>query len=284
MQGLVGNIFSCEYVSEDFILVNNCGELVEKHSYDSSRPRGRNDYMIIYVTEGTGYCLAKGEKIPLNAGDIILWKPNEPLVFGFTGPSRHYWLHFTGIEIENIINYLKFPQNGHCTIGKSKQLSTLFRNIIFEIQLNRPSTPIMCIGYFMQIMATIQNLLLGDTASVESINESRILPAINYITRNYAANKPLSYYASLCNLSTSHFKALFTKMLNMSPTAYINQLKLAHIKDLLISTDLTIAEIANQMGFNDQLYFSRFFKKHIGITPTEFRNSLNNDNPPKNLR
>lgn len=282
MQGLVGNLSSCEYVSEDFVLVNNCGEVIENNSFDSSRPGGRIDYMIIYLTEGTGYCLAKGEKIPLNAGDIILWRPNEPLVFGCTGPSKHYWIHFTGIEIENIINYSKIPENGHCTVGNSKELSTLFCNIIFELQFNRPSTHIMCIGYFMQIMATIQNLLLGDTTSIESINESKILPAVNYITRNYATSKPLSFYAALCNLSTSHFKVLFTKTLHMAPSAYINQLKLAHTKDLLANTDLTVAEVAAQAGFNDPLYFSRFFKKHTGTTPSEFRKSSNNATPRKN--
>ncbi len=281
MQGLVGDIFSCEYVSEDFVLINNCGEVIEDDPFDSSRPNGRNDYMIIYVTEGSGYCLAKGEKVPLNAGDIILWKPNDPLVFGFTGPSKHYWIHFTGIEIENIVNCSGIPENGHCTIGNSKQLSALFRNIIFELQFNRPSTPIMCIGYFMQLMATIQNLLLGDTTTVESVNDSKILPAVNYMTRNYSLNKPLSFYASLCNLSTSHFKALFTKTLHMPPTAYINQLKLAHIKDLITNTDLTVADVAAQTGFNDPLYLSRFFKKHTGTTLSEFRKSFNNTTPPR---
>ncbi len=281
MQGLVGDIFSCEYVSEDFVLVNNCGEVIKNDSFDSSRPDGRADYMIIYATEGNGYCMAKGEKVPFNAGDIILWRPNEPLVFSFTGASRHYWLHFTGLEVENIINFANIPKNGHCTVGNSKQLSTLFRNIVLELQFNRPSTPIMCIGYFMQLMATIQNLLQGDNASVEGIYKSKILPAIKEITGNYADNKPLSYYASLCNLSTPHFKALFTKTVHMSPTAYIVQLKLAHIKNLLLTTDLAISEIARQMGFNDQMYLSRFFKKHTGMTPTEFRKSDNSVTPPK---
>ena len=73
------------------------------------------------------------------------------------------------------------------------------------------------------------------------------------------------------DISEVHLRRLFKSSANTSPIKYINFLRLEKAKNMLISSNLSIKEISNSVGFDDQFYFSKLFKKETGLSPTEFR-------------
>lgn len=79
--------------------------------------------------------------------------------------------------------------------------------------------------------------------------------------------------ATLCNMSLSSFKRNFKKEFNESPNSYIINKRLEKAKSLLQITDTAIGEIAYDLGFNDPHYFTRIFKKKIGMSPSAYRKS-----------
>jgi len=85
------------------------------------------------------------------------------------------------------------------------------------------------------------------------------------------SNLKLEQLAKLCNQSLSSFKREFKKEFNDSPTNYIISKKIEKAQELLKMTKLSINEIAYEVGFQDQLYFTRLFKKRTGMTPSNFR-------------
>lgn len=85
------------------------------------------------------------------------------------------------------------------------------------------------------------------------------------------SNLNLEELARLCNQSLSSFKREFKKEFNDSPNNYIVGKRIDKAKELLNMTKLSINEIAFEVGFQDQLYFSRLFKKRLGTTPSNFR-------------
>jgi len=85
------------------------------------------------------------------------------------------------------------------------------------------------------------------------------------------SNLKLEQLAKISNLSLSSFKREFKKEFNDSPTNYINNKRLEKAKELLTVSDLPISEIAYEIGFQDSLYFTRLFKKKIGLPPTAYR-------------
>lgn len=91
------------------------------------------------------------------------------------------------------------------------------------------------------------------------------------IERHYKEEKLVTFYASKLNLSANYLNILCKKNLSISATQLIQQRVLLEAKRLLQSTDLSIKEIAFELGFVDHAYFSNFFKSHIGTTPTAFR-------------
>jgi AraC-like DNA-binding protein len=72
-------------------------------------------------------------------------------------------------------------------------------------------------------------------------------------------------------VTLTHFRRLFKELTGLSPTQYVIQCRLARATNLLISTDMLVAEIADECGFFNQFYFSKLFKKYYFVSPQEYR-------------
>jgi len=81
----------------------------------------------------------------------------------------------------------------------------------------------------------------------------------------------VSAIASFADMSEVHLRRVFKSALNTSPNRYINLLRLEKAKNMLIAANYTIEEIASATGFGDQYYFSRIFKKELGVSPSKYR-------------
>jgi AraC-like DNA-binding protein/mannose-6-phosphate isomerase-like protein (cupin superfamily) len=77
--------------------------------------------------------------------------------------------------------------------------------------------------------------------------------------------------AEFCGLSKDHFRRVFKARAGMLPKAYLDRLKLTKASELLVSTELSVEEIASRLAYVDPYHFSRRFKKVIGFSPTNYR-------------
>ena len=103
-----------------------------------------------------------------------------------------------------------------------------------------------------------------------SIPES-ILPAVNFITNNYAHDISVTEIAEKCSISVSHFRKLFGEYMKCSPLEYLNGVRLSVADRLLKTTDLPITEIAGMAGFASLSSFNRQFKSRYNISPSQVR-------------
>jgi AraC-like DNA-binding protein len=101
---------------------------------------------------------------------------------------------------------------------------------------------------------------------------------INYVRDNYRSSLSMDDLTCISGLSESHILRLFKQYLSCSPFQYISRLRLSAATDALIQTDRTITEIALDLGFNDSNYFTRSFRKHLGLSPREYRNKYVREN------
>lgn len=93
-----------------------------------------------------------------------------------------------------------------------------------------------------------------------------------YINSNISSTDiDVSVLAECYGCSTEHFRHKFRKEFNISPKKYILISRLNLAKELLLNSNLSIADIAQQTGFSDSNYFSRYFKRNTGYTPTQFK-------------
>ncbi|MBO5222834.1 MAG: AraC family transcriptional regulator [Clostridia bacterium] len=96
---------------------------------------------------------------------------------------------------------------------------------------------------------------------------------VSDMTKWVDGNRTLSDFATRQSVSVSYMKLLFLEYAGMSPKAYYNQLRVQRAVALL-NQKLSIAEIAEKMNFSSQNYFTVFFRKHTGASPSEFRRKI----------
>lgn len=128
-----------------------------------------------------------------------------------------------------------------------------------------------------QTLQQLENLLdschLNLLEARANSNTPTILRARQYIREHSSQALTLDEVANYCYLSKSHFCKIFKTETGMTFKAYLNQQRIESAKNLLKTSSLKNYEIAEIIGFDDPSYFHELFKKSVGMTPTEYRNS-----------
>ena len=96
-----------------------------------------------------------------------------------------------------------------------------------------------------------------------------ITAAINLMHQDLTLS--ISKIASQVGLNAAYFSKTFKKVTGESPISFYTKIKLKKVQSLLITTDLSLTEIADTTGFNDSFYLSRVFSRYLNCSPSEFR-------------
>lgn len=108
-------------------------------------------------------------------------------------------------------------------------------------------------------------------------NDSKKQPAIDlekiksYIHQHYAESITINEIASNFGIKRRYLTSIFQRYIGSSPIEYLTAYRIHKAQELLLLTDKQIIEISNSVGYVDNLYFSRVFKKKTGMSPTEYR-------------
>ncbi len=99
-----------------------------------------------------------------------------------------------------------------------------------------------------------------------------IRPALDIIAENYSSGElSIPELSKNCGVSEVYFRSIFRSVFGISPIKYINDLKISRAKELLASEMYTVASVAEMSGFCDNSYFSREFKKAVGVSPSKYK-------------
>lgn len=115
---------------------------------------------------------------------------------------------------------------------------------------------------------------LKDAKLKSEAEDDRIEKTLAYIRKNIFESIDLDTLARISCLSKDHFIRLFKKEMKTTPLQYINRKKIEKAQLILLTNNMPIKNIAYLLGYEDQSYFNRFFKKIIGMTPQKYRYSI----------
>ena len=145
-----------------------------------------------------------------------------------------------------------------------------FYKILFKNHAGSdPSLYLM--GFFLQLMAFHKNFI---SRSLEPPREKTFFyykQAIQYIEWYLLTDINPNDIANYLHISPPYLRKIFAKYCNCSLRDYLLQKRLRHAADQLSLTQCTIASAANAIGYNDCAQFSKMFKKHIGVSPGEYK-------------
>ncbi len=109
------------------------------------------------------------------------------------------------------------------------------------------------------------------TAIGSSSRDSIIDDIVHYINHNYPENITLENIAPLFGYNSSYLGKIFSKKMNLNFNTYLDQIRIQHSKDLLLNDSMKVYKIAELVGYRNVDYFHIKFKKHVGISPAEYR-------------
>jgi len=124
-------------------------------------------------------------------------------------------------------------------------------------------------GGKFKAMSTIYEMLSDLNFNYSATMQSKIVPAIVYLHDHYTEEICASKLSKLCYMSETHMYRLFKKVTGKTPVDYRNGLRIK-AACMLLCEESVISEISDTLGFESVYYFSRLFKKYMGVSPSEY--------------
>lgn len=255
--------------------VNSCGYFskIDRNSF-TYRPDGRSDYQLIYVTEGRFYTENNGKVTCHSPGEAVLYRPGELQHYycKSNDNSAYFWIHFDGSFAEGILSSCGFKDKSCIYAPVSKEDIRIIHDMTEEIRRKLMGYHIRLLSLFCQLCVNIGRRSSGDIKNMDGY--SRLQNAIRSMEHDPGAKYNVEEYADMCGMSRYHFMHIFKDITGKSPIQYRNDLRLAQAASLLKHTDMSVKSIADSMGFEDPLYFSRCFNKSFGLSPQQYRQDM----------
>lgn len=120
----------------------------------------------------------------------------------------------------------------------------------------------------------LKNMSAQIKAHIKNDGESVVNSIIDYAAKNYGDDIDLKYFAQKYFINVSYLGQLFKKITGTSFNKFLNEIRLNEAKKLLSTKKIKIFEVAARVGFKDSNYFCSKFEKHVGLTPTNYRNKF----------
>lgn len=239
---------------------------------DSIGHIGEND-TFFWVVEGECFLLIDAEASIIKPGQLAFLPKGKYRTY--TQISEHFTMYEIAFSAtangQNLMELLEMTsQNFVVDIPQREEI-----NVLFE-RYNRVEmfqNPIHDVEWCANILRIIQMYAHAHQAG-NNQQQTFFRPVVRYITDNL--NQPLrtEELAALVHMQTTYFIRKFKSVFGIPPQKYVGRIRLYKAMGMLASTDLSIEKIAKNVGLEDASYFTRFFKKNCGITPSEYRNAF----------
>lgn len=249
------SLFYAPYIGQFFL---TSSYVISRDNYDY--------YLFILVDKGQLQVQYEGKTFIANAHDMVLIDCKKPHAYRTLCSTTFRYFHFDGCSSKDFYEMLT-AKHGYC-IHPRKQLSVesamakllglAYNGFENEFRISA------------QIHTIFSELLSMDVES-EGQQNALVTEAMAYMEQRFHEPMTVEELAKIVGLSPYYFSRQFRKYTNMSPHAYLIDLRIAYARDMLASSQQTIEQIAERCGFSSVQHFIRCFHQHIGCSPREYR-------------
>jgi AraC-like DNA-binding protein len=276
---VIPKLFLDEYISTQYpysLLITLMGYFPRALDHYIKRPEGCGTALMIYCSSGSGfYSINNGPVKTLSSGQILIIPPRMPHEYGASedNPWSIYWVHFKGPFYQPFYKTVSpfLPVSAGDVIGS--RIKDIFNQCFCLLQLPYQKEEYF---YLCQLTATMLSLIpctvKQSTIGLTFDGYEGIDRAVVYM-KNHLHEKIIgAELADYSGFSYSWLSYLFKQSTGYAPIEFFLRTRIqAAAKDIYFS-NLSIRDIALTYGFEDPYYFSRLFKKVMGISPRKFRN------------
>lgn len=227
------------------------------------------------IMSGTGTFTHQHTSYELKAGDMFLLREGMRVHYEAStdDPWTYHWVGFSG---NLAMDYLKRTTLIDCPVVLNQDTSKLSKLMyqICERAITYETTASDDIHHLSDLYKLLFLLTQLSPKPFESHpNEiySSVQAAVNYMNQHYMHTISIDDVAQHAKVSRSYLYKLFMKWMDQSPQQYLVYLRLYHASSMLKTTSKPIQEIAQNVGYNDPLLFSKAFRKHFDMPPSTYR-------------
>jgi len=271
---------------QEDILISRFAPYLETHR-NLELPHKHTFYHLLLFTEGGGSHAIDFEQFKVRPYQLYFMIPGQVHSWSFEGRVDGYVVNFSIPFFQSFLlknDYLEqFPFFSGITANSvidlpeksRKGVKELFERLAREGEQGQDLVLDMVRALLLQLFILVGRLD-PDRGSGKGLPSNHLLLK-NFqrlIEKNYLTLRLPREYALQLYVTPNHLNALSNDVLGLSAGELIRNRVLLEAKRLLVNLDLSISEIAYQLNFNDNSYFTKFFKKQTGVTPEDFRKEL----------
>lgn len=235
-------------------------------------------YELAYVLDGSLWLWLGEERLEAGPGDIFVVPPRA-LHREETPPDSFSEAIYLGAVLRSTggrERLFPLPLAPLLHLGRGHAVEQRLRQIVAEVQAGEAGYSRIVGGAVLEIFYLLARAGAGDHLPPGRAPEELASPgfaseAQDYLDRHHAEPLSIDEVARHFHLSRQYFTKLFRRLVGRTPHAYLTEMRLREARALLDQTDLPIHEVAAQVGFADAYYFTRTFRQHTGLTPTQYR-------------
>ena len=237
------------------------------------REEGLNWHQIIRCGTGEGVLVADGEMTILHENDFVLIPAGYPHEYYPTAePWATNWVVFGGDACPKLLKELNLDKPTVVSINDNTIPQGLFTSIYVNINSGSVFGQQIASGYVYDLVLWFkQAILLAELNRFRKNSQQILAMAIDYIKENVCREVTLREISKQIGISQQHMCRIFREHLNVHFTEYVTRVRLNIAMEMILNTDLPMAEIAERCGFKSASYFSTVFGKYEHMTPNNYR-------------
>lgn len=253
------------------------GEIEVEHGTIWCQTEKLENNMLAYCTKGNGILMISDEQIPVSGDQffIVPKQSNFKFYSVIDANSRFLVFHFNGRNsdllgkdfsmVRNLI-----PSVNNLVANREMLFDEIFNNLSKGFHDENLEYVNFCFGH---LLATF---IYASKTSDDFADESNpvVRKSIEYMNKNLNLKLSLNQISKEAGYSATYFTTLFKKETNYSPLSYFSHLKIVKACEFLDHTRIKVKEISFTLGYTDPYYFTKDFKKKMGLSPRQYRNRV----------
>lgn len=227
-------------------------------------------YTLHFILKGKG----RFDGVSLGKNDGFMVKKNHMAEYAPdpTDPWTYCWINFDGDIADELLRMVGFRENRSTFLLKE---NNRIRSLILDaLTYDYEKTDVGM--HLNAVLLEIFSVLLANkpdpfSHTSYSVREKRVKTGLAFIREHYREKNCIERLAKEENVNMRYLSALFRQYSDRSPQAHLIRVRIEEGKRLLRTTSLSVSDIAEEVGYEDVLQFSKLFRKHTGVSPTAYR-------------
>jgi AraC family transcriptional regulator, transcriptional activator of pobA len=260
---------------------NSCFDHVQRYNY----------YSVIWITEGSGRLRVDVSAYDFAGSNMFFFSPCQPFMTeqaaGIKGIALHFhpdffcvYKHQAEVACNGVLyNNIYEPPFISIDEPSAAAINPLLQQMIAELQNPALAQYELLVSYLKILLITATRIKVAQQpmamAQAASIKEPFVLQNLkDAIETNYRTKHSASDYAAMLNISAKALAKVAKNYFSKTVTDLIAERIIIEAKRELYLTEKPVKQIAYELGYNDEFYFSRFFKNNTAISPQLFRETV----------